>query len=115
VVFQPHRYTRTQALLEDFTRSFNNSDVLVVLPIYAASEAPIPGVSGEALADGVRAHGHRSVVCLNSLEACVDHLEKILEPGDVLLTLGAGNVYQVGEMVLARLAEDKGNDPELRD
>jgi UDP-N-acetylmuramate--alanine ligase len=112
VVFQPHRYTRTQALLEDFTRSFNNSDVLVVLPIYAASEAPIPGVSGEALADGVRAHGHRSVVCLNSLEACVDHLEKILEPGDVLLTLGAGNVYQVGEMVLARLAEDKGNDPE---
>jgi UDP-N-acetylmuramate--alanine ligase len=67
VVFQPHRYTRTQALLEDFTRSFNNSDVLVVLPIYAASEAPIAGVSGEALGDCIRAHGHRNVICLNTL------------------------------------------------
>ncbi len=105
VVFQPHRYTRTQALLEDFTRSFNNSDVLVVLPIYAASEAPIAGVSGEALGDCIRAHGHRNVTCLNSLEACVDHLEKTLAPGDLLLTLGAGDVYRVGELVLERLSE----------
>ncbi|MBC2710349.1 MAG: UDP-N-acetylmuramate--L-alanine ligase [Desulfosarcina sp.] len=104
VVFQPHRYTRTQALLEEFTRSFNNSDVLVVLPIYAASESPIAGVSGEALGDCIRAHGHRNVTCLNSLEACVDHLEKTLDPGDLLLTLGAGDVYRVGEMVLDRLA-----------
>ena len=102
VVFQPHRYTRTQALLEEFTRSFNNSDVLVVLPIYAASEAPISGVSSEILAQSVRAHGHRDVICLDSLAACVDHLETHLAPGDLLLTLGAGDVYRVGEMVLER-------------
>ncbi len=105
VVFQPHRYTRTQALLEDFTRSFNNSDVLVVLPIYAASETPIAGVSGKALGDCIRAHGHRNVICLNTLAACVDHLEKTLTPGDLLLTLGAGDVYRVGEMLLERLSE----------
>jgi UDP-N-acetylmuramate--alanine ligase len=108
VVFQPHRYTRTRALLEEFTRSFNNSDVLVVLPIYAASELPIEGVSGEALAACIRAHGHRDVACLDSLEACVDHLEKILSPGDLLLTLGAGDVYRVGEMMLARMSGDRG-------
>jgi UDP-N-acetylmuramate--alanine ligase len=102
VVFQPHRYTRTQALMEEFARSFNNSDVLVVLPIYAASEAPIPGVSGEILAESIRAHGHRDVTCLDSLAACVDHLEVNLAPGDLLLTLGAGDVYRVGEMVLER-------------
>ena len=105
VVFQPHRYTRTQALLQEFTRSFNNSDVLVVLPIYAASEAPIAGVSGEALGECIRAHGHRNVICLNSLTECVDHLEKTLAPGDLLLTLGAGDVYRVGEMVLERRTE----------
>jgi len=102
VVFQPHRYTRTRALLEEFTRSFNNSDVLVVLPIYAASEAPIPGVSGEALAESIRAHGHRDVIYLDSLAACVDYLDANLGSGDLLLTLGAGDVYRVGEMVLER-------------
>ncbi|WP_319524167.1 UDP-N-acetylmuramate--L-alanine ligase [uncultured Desulfosarcina sp.] len=102
VVFQPHRYTRTQALLEEFTRSFNNSDVLVVLPIYAASEAPISGVSSEILAQSIRDHGHRDVTCLDSLAACVDHLETHLASGDLLLTLGAGDVYRVGEMVLER-------------
>ncbi len=103
VVFQPHRYTRTQALLADFTRSFNNSDVLLVLPIYAASETPIAGVTARALGDCIRAHGHRDVVCLDGLDACVDHLVDRLEPGDLLLTLGAGDVYRVGERVLERL------------
>jgi UDP-N-acetylmuramate--alanine ligase len=105
VVFQPHRYTRTQALLEDFTRSFNNSDFLVVLPIYAASEAPISGVSGEILGRCIRAHGHRNVICVDSLERCVDYLEQTLVPGDLLLTLGAGDVYRVGELLLTRLTE----------
>jgi UDP-N-acetylmuramate--alanine ligase len=105
VVFQPHRYTRTQALLEDFTRSFNNSDFLVVLPIYAASEAPISGVSGEILGRCIRAHGHRNVICVDSLKRCVDYLEHTLVPGDLLLTLGAGDVYRVGEMLLTRLTE----------
>jgi UDP-N-acetylmuramate--alanine ligase len=103
VVFQPHRYTRTQALLEEFTRSFGNSDVLLLLPIYAASEAPIAGVSARALGACIRAHGHRDVVCLDGLEACVDCLVDRLEPDDLLLTLGAGDVHRVGEQVLERL------------
>ncbi len=107
VVFQPHRYTRTQALMTDFMRSFNNSDVLVVLPIYAASESPIDGVTGQALGEGIRVHGHRHVVCLDSLEACVTHLETILGAGDLLLTLGAGDVYRIGEMLLERLSKNR--------
>ena len=103
VVFQPHRYTRTQALLEEFARSFSNSDVLLVLPIYAASEAPIAGVTASALGARIRAHGHRDVACLDSLDACVERLADRLEPGDLLLTLGAGDVYRVGEQILERL------------
>ncbi|BBO82952.1 UDP-N-acetylmuramate--L-alanine ligase [Desulfosarcina ovata subsp. sediminis] len=109
VVFQPHRYSRTQALMEEFGRSFNNSDLLVVLPIYAASEKPIAGVSSQVLADCIRAHGHRNVICLDSLEGCVDHLVKTLADNDLLLTLGAGDVYRVGEMVLDVLFEGKSS------
>ncbi|BBO91638.1 UDP-N-acetylmuramate--L-alanine ligase [Desulfosarcina ovata] len=109
VVFQPHRYSRTQALMEEFGRSFNNSDLLVVLPIYAASEKPIAGVSSQVLADCIRAHGHRNVTCLDSLEGCVDHLVKILADKDLLLTLGAGDVYRVGERVLEKLSEAKSS------
>jgi len=112
VVFQPHRYTRTQALLDDFTHAFNNSDALIVLPIYAASEAPIAGVSSEVLEGRIRAHGHRNVVFQDSLETCVDHLEKILVAGDLLLTLGAGDVYRVGEMVLERFHRRLKNNTE---
>ena len=107
VVFQPHRYTRTQFLMADFVQSFINSDVLVVLPIYAASEAPIDGVSGKILGENIRAHGHRDVICLESLDACVDRLETLLAPGDLLLTLGAGDVYRVGEMLLERRRGDR--------
>ncbi len=103
VVFQPHRYTRTECLMEDFVCSFDNSDVLLVLPIYAASEAPIDGVSSTRLAEGIQDRGHRTVTCPESLDACVDHLETILTPGDLLLTLGAGDVYRVGEMFLERM------------
>jgi len=101
VVFQPHRYSRTQALFEEFTRSFNNSDVLVVLPIYAASEAPIEGVTAKRLAEGIRSHGHRDVTYVKGKKECLEHLHTLLEPGDVLLTLGAGDVYRVGEERIA--------------
>ena len=110
VVFQPHRYTRTKALLEEFSRSFNTSDLLMVLPIYAASERPIPGVSSEVLAAAIRAHGHRNVTDWDDSEACLDHLAQVLAPGDLLLTLGAGDVYRVGEMLLERLADSAESD-----
>jgi len=103
VVFQPHRYTRTRALFDDFTRAFYQSDELVVLPIYAASEDPIAGVSAAALCEGIKAHGHRSVVCSDGFKTAVAHLKKTLKAGDLLLTLGAGDVWKIGEDLLRRL------------
>jgi UDP-N-acetylmuramate--alanine ligase len=100
VVFQPHRYTRTQALFNEFTRSFYQSDVLLVLPIYSAGEAVIEGVDGHDLCEGIIAHGHREVNCVDSIEGAVVKLRDILIPGDLLLTLGAGDVWKVGEKIL---------------
>ncbi len=100
VVFQPHRYTRTRALFDDFTRAFYQSDLLVVLPIYAAGENKIAGVSGQALCEGIRAHGHKEVYCAQDFEAAVSHLKQILRPGDILLSLGAGDVWKVGMQIL---------------
>jgi UDP-N-acetylmuramate--alanine ligase len=102
VVFQPHRYTRTQALFDDFTRSFYQSDVLLVLPVYAASENPIEGVDSRKLVESIRAHGHKDVSFVKDAAGAVKLLGEILKSKDVLLTLGAGNVYQVGEMFLKR-------------
>jgi UDP-N-acetylmuramate--alanine ligase len=105
VVFQPHRYSRTQALFDDFTRSFYQSDLLVVLPIYAASEKPIEGVDAFRLFEGIRAHGHKDAVYAQSLEEAVEHLDKSIVSGDLLLTLGAGDVWKVGEMFLKKRKE----------
>ena len=103
VVFQPHRYSRTQALFDDFTRSFYQSDMLVVLPIYAASEKAIKGVDSQLLFEEIRAHGHKNVVFMPSFTAAVSHLKQTLTPGDILLTLGAGDVYKLGETLLKEL------------
>jgi len=100
VVFQPHRYTRTRALLDDFARAFYQSDVLVVLPIYAASEEPIEGITGQALGEQIIAHGHKQVVISESTAAAAVQLKTLLAPGDLLLTLGAGDVWKVGTEVL---------------
>lgn len=102
VVFQPHRYTRTQALFDDFTRSFYQSDVLLVLPVYAASEKPIKGVDSRKLVESIRAHGHKDVSFVEDAAGAVKLLGEILKSKDVFLTLGAGNVYQVGELFLKR-------------
>ena len=103
VVFQPHRYTRTQALFDDFTRAFYQSDLLVVLPIYAAGEKKIKGVEGHTLFEGIRSHGHREVVYMQDFETAVSHLKKVLTQSDILLTMGAGDVWKVGEMILKEL------------
>ena len=103
VVFQPHRYSRTQALFDDFTRSFYQSDMLVVLPIYAASEKAIKGVDSQSLFEEIRAHGHKDVVFMPSFKTAVSHLKQTLTPGDILLTLGAGDVYKLGETLLKEL------------
>jgi len=105
VVFQPHRYTRTRALFDEFTRSFYQSDVLVVLPIYSAGEKEIFGVDSPSMCDGIRQHGHKEVVCMEGITEAVIELKQVLKPGDILLTLGAGDVYKVGEKVLEELRE----------
>ncbi len=105
VVFQPHRYSRTRALFDEFTRAFYQSDVLVVLPIYPAGEKPIEGVDARNLFDSIRAHGHKEAVFAESKEAAVAHLTSALNAGDLLLTLGAGDVWKVGMQVLDRLRQ----------
>jgi len=100
VVFQPHRYTRTRALLDEFARAFYQSDVLVVLPIYAASEEPIAGITGQALSERINAHGHKQVIFAEGIAAAAAQLKSLLMPGDLLLTLGAGDVWKVGAELL---------------
>jgi UDP-N-acetylmuramate--alanine ligase len=96
-------YSRTRALFDEFTRSFYQSDVLLVLPIYSAGEKVIEGVDSSSMCDGIRQHGHKEVICKDTIAAAVAGLKNILVPGDILLTLGAGDVWKVGEEVLREL------------
>jgi UDP-N-acetylmuramate--alanine ligase len=107
-LFQPHRYSRTQLLREEFVRAFNRADVLLVLPIYAAGEAPLEGVSAEGLAQDIRAHGHRAVHYLADLDEAQQSLRHHLVEGDLFITLGAGNVNAVGRGLLQAL-QSEGN------
>jgi UDP-N-acetylmuramate--alanine ligase len=96
-VFQPHRYTRTQSLYQEFLTAFNQSDVVIVMDVYAAGEPPIPGVSAADLAEAIRAHGHRDVSYLGSDRThIVRHVCEISRPRDLVLTLGAGDVGALG-------------------
>ena len=105
VLFQPHRYTRTQALFDDFTTAFYQSDVLFVTDIYAASEPPIPGVHAEKLATAIQKHGHGNIRYIpDRLDLVPTVMEEVLQ-GDVVLTLGAGNIWQTGEELLKHLRE----------
>jgi UDP-N-acetylmuramate--alanine ligase len=104
VVFQPHRYTRTLHLYQEFLTSFNQADALVVMDIYPAGEPPIEGVSAADLAEAIRAHGHRDVTYLGRDRArVIDHVIDISRPGDLVITLGAGDVSHLGPELLRRL------------
>ncbi|MFW6179753.1 MAG: UDP-N-acetylmuramate--L-alanine ligase, partial [Desulfohalobiaceae bacterium] len=100
VLFQPHRFSRTQAFFGDFCRCFELADRLLLTEIYPASESPIPGVNGVNLAQGVRQVSRVQVSFCADYQACLQELHSFLEPGDVLLTLGAGSIWQVGERYL---------------
>jgi UDP-N-acetylmuramate--alanine ligase len=102
-LFQPHRYSRTQHLMEDFGRAFYSAAVVFVTDIYAASEEPIEGVTAERLAESITQHGHRHAEYVGSLENAVGTLASAVRPGDLVLTLGAGNVHQAGDELLKRL------------
>ncbi len=103
VLFQPHRYTRTEKLADQFGRSFHDADVLLVTSVYAASEEPIEGVSGATIVDAARRYGHRNCEYADGLDALYERAMELIEPGDIVMTLGAGDVYRVGERILEEL------------
>src|SRR6202050_4306102 len=98
VIFQPHRYTRTRDLLEDFTTAFSDADSLFVLDIYAASEQPIEGISGESLARSIREKSGRGAEYAGSFGDAVNAVSAVAKSGEMILTLGAGSVSQLGPM-----------------
>jgi len=95
VLFQPHRYTRTQHLWDEFCHSFNQADVLVLTEIYAAGEAPIPGITGELLAGAISSAGHKNAVFSSTMQGGLEYMLREARPGDAVLTIGAGSVGRV--------------------
>jgi UDP-N-acetylmuramate--alanine ligase len=104
VIFQPHRYTRTRDLMKEFATAFGDADSLLILDIYAASEAPIEGVTGEALATHIEDEGERPARYVPSFSEAVEAAASLAHEGDMILTLGAGSVSQLGPLILAQLA-----------
>jgi UDP-N-acetylmuramate--alanine ligase len=101
--FQPHRYTRTHHCFHELTRAFNRADVLLLADVYAAGEAPIEGATSDVLAQAVRAHGHRDVSHVGPRERVVDELLARVRPGDIVITLGAGDITKCGPAFLDAL------------
>jgi UDP-N-acetylmuramate--alanine ligase len=99
-LFQPHRYTRTKALLQEFATAFYQADRLFVTEIYPAGERPIPGVHGGQIAEAVANHGHKSVTYIRAKEDLVGAVLAVARPGDVVLTMGAGDIWKIGEQIV---------------
>jgi UDP-N-acetylmuramate--alanine ligase len=103
VAFQPHRYTRTAQLFDDFTRAFNLADVLFVTDIYPAGEAPIPGITGQRLVEGISQHGHRAARYVGDKNQLAAELAHEARPGDVVIALGAGDINKILALVQQQL------------
>ncbi len=108
VVFQPHRYSRTQELMEEFALAFNNADVVYLLDIYAASETPIDGIDAEVLTENIKKYGHKNVTYIGDLDTAADTVLPALLPGDLLITLGAGTVTRLADEFVEKLAKRGG-------
>ncbi len=105
VVFQPHRYSRTKELMDEFVVAFNNADVLYVLDIYAASEQPIEGISAEVLTENIKRFGHKNVYYIGDIDTAVARVVPDLQAGDLVITLGAGSVTRLSDDILAALSQ----------
>jgi UDP-N-acetylmuramate--alanine ligase len=112
VAFQPHRYTRTRDLYDDFTRAFNQADVLFVTDIYAAGEAPIPGIDAGRLVQSIREHGHHCANYVADKAELPQLIEQQLSPGDVVIALGAGDINACVRELKVRLEAKHGPAPE---
>jgi UDP-N-acetylmuramate--alanine ligase len=102
-LFQPHRYTRTRDLYREFLSAFNQADLLLLTDIYPAGEDPLPGVTSEVLFRGIRERGHKNVLYVPRREETADKLISLLKPGDTVITLGAGDIWQLGEELMRKL------------
>lgn len=103
VVFQPHRFTRTQELMDEFALCFNNADVLYVLDIYAASENPIPGITAEILTENIKKYGHKNVQYIGDIENAAEKVVENIQENDLVITLGAGTVTRLSDEILEKL------------
>ena len=103
VLFQPHRFSRTKFLMDDFAGAFNQADSLYLLDIYAASEAAIEGVNAQALVEKIRSFGHRGAHYVATMDEGVSAIAAAAGPGDLIVTLGAGSVSQAAEKILDKL------------
>ena len=106
VAFQPHRYTRTRILFDEFTRAFNKADVVLVTDVYAGGEKPLEGATGEALAEAIRAHGHHAVTYVRDKKQVAQALRDVVEPGDIVIALGAGDINASARELLAMLTKE---------
>ncbi|MBP3780409.1 MAG: UDP-N-acetylmuramate--L-alanine ligase, partial [Selenomonas sp.] len=102
-VFQPHRYSRTQLLHEEFGKAFVSADRLLLTDVYAAGEEPIEGISGETILNEVRKQTKQDVVYIPKREKLADFLAQEVQDGDLLITMGAGDIYKTGEELVERL------------
>ncbi|MDF2874521.1 UDP-N-acetylmuramate--L-alanine ligase [Sporomusa sp.] len=102
-VFQPHRYTRTQFLSKEFGSAFTAADMLILTDIYSAGEQPIPGITGETLKNEVERQTNQRVTYIPDKDKIARYLAEIVEPGDLVMTMGAGNIYQTGEELVEKL------------
>jgi UDP-N-acetylmuramate--alanine ligase len=106
VLFQPHRYTRTQHLWDDFRHAFNQADVLVLVDIYSANEPAIPGITSEALASAILQAGHKNVLYFGSMQQAIEYLLREARPGDAIMTIGAGNVSRASNELMVLLGTE---------
>lgn len=104
VVFQPHRFSRTEELMDEFALAFNNADILFILDIYAASETPIEGITSETLTDNIKKFGHKNTTYIGDIDTAADVVIPHLQPGDLLITLGAGTVTRLADEFVEKLA-----------
>ena len=109
VLFQPHRYTRTYHLMDEFAGAFYQADSLFVMDIYGASEKPIEGVTAETLVERIRQFGHRGAEYVGTMDRGIDALLGAAREGDLILTLGAGSITQAGDRILERLRAGGGD------
>lgn len=108
-VFQPHTYTRTREFYKEFAQSFDEADVLIITDVYAARENPIDGITGEIIAQQAQAYGHRNVHYIPEFDKIVEFLSSELQEGDMLITIGAGNVFKIGRMMMEKLESQVHN------